>query len=407
MDRARYNSAMTRSPDRTSVGLFYLAVALLLGATVLRALVRLQHDPNLASVLGLFFVWFLLFAAESLAAGRWTSVVVLYLGLQATLTFGLFQYAAGEDFFAALFAVLSMQAWLRLTPRWGALWLGAFACLMAIPMTAAFGWAQGLAFTTVYTAGNALLASYAWTLRRARQVRAQTAALTDSLSASNDELRVRALEAEHLAAQRERQRLARDLHDSVTQMLFSMTLSAQSAELLLPQHRDRVRDELGRISDLAARARRELTDLIAALGSAPSAAVQDGSALVAAIRADARDPRLDGLVLTFDTDGDGSLSARESQTIFRFVQEALNNVVKHSGAREAQVQLRLNAQPFVEVSDGGRGFDATRAPAEGTHGLAGMRERAAEIGWVFWLSTTPGGGTRVRLFKPANGGQTP
>ena len=300
-----------------------------------------------------------------------------------------------------------MQALLRLTPRWGVLWISVFAGLMALPMIAAFGWAQGLAFTTVYTAGNALLASYAWTFRRARQVRAQTAALTDSLTVSNAELRVRALQAEHTASQRERQRLARDLHDSVTQMLFSMTLSAQSAELLLPQHTDRVGAELDQVSDLAARARRELTDLIAALGSAPSATVADGPALLAAIRADIQDPRLNGLRVTLDTEGHGPLSALESHTIFRFVQEALNNVVKHSGTRAAHVQLRLNAHPSVEVSDGGRGFDATATPADGTHGLSGMRERAAEIGWAFGLHATPGGGTRVRLFRPANGDQTP
>ena len=66
-----------------------------------------------------------------------------------------FGFRSGTTF-AALYAILSMQALLRLRPRWGALWIGAFAVLMAIPMITAFGWTQGLAFTTVYTAGNAL-----------------------------------------------------------------------------------------------------------------------------------------------------------------------------------------------------------------------------------------------------------
>ncbi len=169
---------MLRNPDRTNVGLFYLSVALLLGATLLRVLVRLQNAPDLVIVLGLLGVWLVHFVIEAWAAGRWPFWVLLYLGSQATLTFLLFQHAAGEDFFAALYAILSMQALLRLRPRWGALWIGAFAVLMAIPMITAFGWTQGLAFTTVYTAGNALLASYAWTVRRARLVRAQTGALS-------------------------------------------------------------------------------------------------------------------------------------------------------------------------------------------------------------------------------------
>lgn len=395
-----------RNPDRTNVWLFYLAVALLVGATLLRALVRLQNAPDLVTVLCLLGAWLALLVAEALTAGRWPAWVHVYLGSQAALTYALFQHAAGEDFFAALYAVLSMQSLLRLTPRWGALWIGVFAVLMAIPMIAAFGWAQGLAFTTVYTAGNALLASYAWTLRRARQVRAQTAELTDSLTTSNAELRVRAQEAERTAAQRERQRLARDLHDSITQMLFSMTLSAQSAELLLPQQRDRGRDELDRVSDLAARARRELTDLIAALGTAPSAALADATALVAAIRADVQDPRLGGLAVTVEAEGNHPLSALESQTIFRFVQEALNNVIKHSGAPAAHVQLRLHAQPVVEVHDAGRGFNPTHPTAGDAQGLEGMRARAAEIGWVFQLQSARAAGTRVRLIKPEGGGQT-
>ena len=396
-----------RNPDRTNVWLFYLSVALLLGATLLRALVRLQHTPDLALVLILLGLWLLLFVIEALAAGRWPIGVLVYLGSQAGLTFLLFQHAAGEDFFAALYAVLSMQALLRLRPRWGAVWIGVFAVLMATSMFSAFGWTQGLAFAAVYTAGNALLASYAWTVRRARQVRAQTAALTDSLTASNAELRVRAREAERTAAQRERQRLARDLHDSVTQTLFSMTLSAQSAELLLPQHPKRVRDEVGRVFDLAERARRELTDLLAALRSAPVATFEDEATLIAAIRAHVQELQSDGLTVTVAAEGSGSLSALEAHTIFRFVQEALNNVVKHAGVREAQVQVHLQTRPFVEVSDDGNGFDPSRPHSGEAHGLAGMRERAAEIGWAFQLHSTPGTGTRVRLSGPAQGAQTP
>ena len=74
---------------------------------------------------------------EALAAGRWPIWVLVYLGSQAGLTFLLFHRATGEDFFAALYAILSMQALLRLRPRWGALWIGAFAVLMAIPMITA------------------------------------------------------------------------------------------------------------------------------------------------------------------------------------------------------------------------------------------------------------------------------
>ena len=160
----------------------------------------------------------------------------------------------------------------------------------------------------------------------------------------------------------------------------------------------------GAIVEVAARARRELADLITALRSSPIAALADGPALIAALRIDAQDPRLNGLRVTLSATGDAPLSAPEAHALFRFVQEALNNVAKHSGAHGAQVRLQLESPVFVEVSDDGRGFDLASPASDSAHGLTGMRERAAEIGWACELHSTPGGGTRVRLFRPAPGG---
>ena len=108
-----------------------------------------------------------------------------------------------------------------------------FAVLVALGVIVDYGPAEAVALATVYTAVNLFLGSYALMARRATEARARNEALAADLREANQRLAGSAARAERLAGARERQRLARDLHDSVTQTLFSMTLAARSAELLV------------------------------------------------------------------------------------------------------------------------------------------------------------------------------
>jgi signal transduction histidine kinase len=89
------------------------------------------------------------------------------------------------------------------------------------------------------------------------------------------------------------------------------------------------------------------------------------------------------------------LSVAEEQGLLRIAQEALNNVVKHSGAREAVVRLRLQPPSRMEIEDGGQGFDVQGAREGAGIGLASMRERAGEIGWKVAVVSSVGKGTRI------------
>jgi len=96
---------------------------------------------------------------------------------------------------------------------------------------------------------------------------------------------------------------------------------------------------------------------------------------------------------------EGSLPQPVTRGLFRIIQEALNNIVKHARAHQATVSLHLAEPQWVEVEDNGRGFDPACAQTAGKVGLSGMRERAAEIGWDLTITSTPGGGTRIRIEK--------
>ena len=212
-----------------------------------------------------------------------------------------------------------------------------------------------------------------------------------------------ARKTEGARAVEERRRIARGLHDSVSQALFSTVLHTRTAQKALVQEgaspSGAVGRSLGVISDLTRSAQREMRALISELHSEP---VHDG--LVAALAKHASSLRTsDGL--TIDVRGPGSriaLSERVETQLFAIAREALANVERHAGASAADVRLEVEqGQVIVEVRDNGRGFE----PADGHpghFGLDSMRSRAAEIDGRLTITSTPGSGTLVRVRVPAD-----
>jgi signal transduction histidine kinase len=201
-------------------------------------------------------------------------------------------------------------------------------------------------------------------------------------------------EARGYAVMQERNRLARELHDSVTQSLFSVTLLCQSALGLWESHPARARERLERMNDLAQRALAEMRALIFQLR--PMALQAEGllSALkkhIAALRG------REGLDVTLHVEGaERRLSAPLEEAAFRIVQESLNNVVKHAHVKWATVQLTFDeASLGICTEDQGAGFNPTGRHRHRTLGMASMRERAEEVGGNLQVESAPGRGTRV------------
>jgi signal transduction histidine kinase len=393
---------MKRFADSSSQSIFYLTAGLLFGAAVLRSLLTYRESPALGQVLGLLMAWLVLFASEPAISRRWFVYFPLYLVLQTILILALLLMPVFPDYFAILFAVLGMQIMQRFNPRHGVAWIGLFAPLMILPLAKNYGAAKAVAFTLVYTAVSVFLAAYALATRRAQAIRTQNQALAQELHETNRQLQDRSKQLERLAVVRERHHLARELHDSVTQTIFSMTLTTQSALLLLDRDPGRVGAQLDRLNQLAHSALSEMRVLISELRPEK---VDEGG-LVAALRRHLADRRLpETLSVSLEVEGDGPLEPAEEQGLFRIAQEALNNVVKHARASQAQVRLHL-AEPFwMEIEDQGQGFDLRQARNGGRVGLVSMSERASQIGWDLHVVTAPGAGTRIRVEKSPGGRQ--
>lgn len=202
-------------------------------------------------------------------------------------------------------------------------------------------------------------------------------------------------QAEKSAALAERSRLARELHDSVTQSLYSVTMYAEAAALALTAGKQATATaHLHELRDTAQEALREMRLLIFELR--PLALEQQGLAAALRARLDAVEGR-GGMKTELHVEGAEELALSVQQELYHIAQEALNNVIKHARAQRVRVSLIFSERSTcLEVSDDGVGFRPGNAPGGGL-GLAGMKERAERIGGRLSIDSEVGRGTSVRL----------
>jgi signal transduction histidine kinase len=192
----------------------------------------------------------------------------------------------------------------------------------------------------------------------------------------------------------ERNRLALELHDVVSQKLFSLVLSAEAAATQLERDPPAARAQVERLGELARQALDELRSLI--LGLRPPELERDG--LEATLRNDVDMlARVHGMKVELV----GELAAGDGErdlAVLRIVHEALHNALLHARAQRIVVRLGVEA---IEVTDDGVGFDPERAEVRSRHlGLTSMEERAGELGGRLEIRTAPGRGTTVTLALP-------
>ena len=204
-------------------------------------------------------------------------------------------------------------------------------------------------------------------------------------------------EAEAQAAQNERDRLARDLHDSVTQSLYSVSLLAEAArrQAIAGQDTD-MAEFITRLGSLAHQALRQMRLLVYELR--PGVLDQEG--LIGALRhrLESVEKRA-GIVVSVITRGERPVPAHWQAEMYRIAHEALNNALKYAAASAVTVRLdTLDDNVQLEIIDNGCGFDP-HGPHQG-RGLPMMHERCSQLGGDLIIHSTPGVGTTVRLILP-------
>jgi len=204
--------------------------------------------------------------------------------------------------------------------------------------------------------------------------------------------------ARQAAVLEERQRLSRELHDSVTQALYGISLYAEAAgRALTGGDTEPVATNLREISDTTQEALGEMRLLLFELR--PPVLQEFGLAAALRARLQAVEARA-GLVTEFDCQDEERLPPDREQELYRLVQEALNNVLKHAHAGRVRVRLGVaNGIATLEVADDGIGFEPALQSAVG-FGLRGMRERVERLGGSLRIESSPGAGTCLRVDVP-------
>ncbi|OGO68922.1 MAG: hypothetical protein A2Z49_05425 [Chloroflexi bacterium RBG_19FT_COMBO_56_12] len=340
----------------------------------------------------------ILFSEQALTR-RFPRYPRLYSFVQSALAITMLYSAPTIDFLTMLFMPLSFQAVQFFPGRIGFIWIGVYSLAMMGMFLFGMEWQAGVTMVLAGSGTNVLMGSFAHLMRRTEQRQQQNQRLFGDLQEAYRGLKDSAAQAEALAAATERHRLVRELHDSLTQTLFSMNLAVQSAQLSIEASPLQTEEHLIRLQTLARSAASEVQTLT---GQAPYRSLaQEG--LAAAIQRLAEE-RLaqDGLHVTIAVTGQRTLPRPVEDNLYRIAQEALNNITRHAGIRQALVRLHMESPTAIlEIEDQGCGFDVTVSEHADGFGLAGMAERASEIGWELEIKSRPGQGTHIRVEEKA------
>lgn len=316
----------------------------------------------------------------------------IYLAAQTMLIIGGMLLYYELDFFAILFMPLGGQAVFILPRRKAITWIAIFSLAIVIGQLTQFEFPNGLPFTFLYLAGLFFVASFSTTMLRVNRERIQSDRLLDELQQAHRQLQEYAGQAEELATVKERNRLARELHDSVAQTLYGLTLQAEAANRQLKTgHTDEVSEYLQEIRDSAQQTLQETRLLIYELR--PPILEQEG--LVAALR-----NRLEsvesrsGLKVQMQLQELDQLSGEVEAGLYGISNEALNNILKHARARAIKVSLKKKeGRVVLEIQDDGIGFDVDST--FGGMGVNGMKERAEQFGGDLQIQSGTNGTTII------------
>jgi signal transduction histidine kinase len=257
--KERLNSSTAPiKPGRIGLIAIYLAFLAVVARTVTLEVIR----PRLPLYLGLELIYITLFSMFLWKPNLPGWLKHLYFLLQCALVLYILSLRPQFDFVVLLFLLLSFQVslfysgWMRWT------WLLVLVLLTGGSLIFYLGFLQGLALALTTMAAEIVLSAYVMVNQDTENARLESQLLLSELDATHQQLELYTNQAEELAAIQERNRLARELHDTISQVIFSITLTSRSAQLLLDRDPTRVPEQLNRLKDMTADALSQLRSLI-------------------------------------------------------------------------------------------------------------------------------------------------
>jgi signal transduction histidine kinase len=292
---------------------------------------------------------------------------------------------------------------------------------IAIPITVEPPFWQTWAFRIIVAAALVLLTIGLYR-QRVQNIQARSRELERQVEERTQEIKQLSEKAQELAVMEERQRLARDLHDAVSQTLFSASLISEALPDIWQSNPDEGQQLLHKLKQLS---RGALAEMRALLMELRPAALAEASMMDLLRQLGQAASGREGIRVSVAVDKACELPANVRVTLYRIAQEALNNIVKHAQASQVDVSLRCTVPPSADgavpehsgrvelrIRDDGLGFDPSSVSQDHL-GLGIMQERAESIRGQLEVKSEPGGGTQISVVwtddeeqvAPSRGGQ--
>ena len=321
----------------------------------------------------------------------------LYLVFQASIVSTLLFYVPNMTFFVIWFYILSIEAMMSFSKQVGLMWVFLFAVLSVITLSIGNPTDEVLIYVPIYLGGFFFFASFGLATRNALEARRESERLLAELKNAHQQLQAYAQRAEEFAVSEERNRLAREMHDTVGHRLTVSAVQLEGAKKLIAKDPTRAEVMVDTVREQIREGLNELRSSVAALRQP----LETDLSLDKSIRR---------LAQTFET-GTGltvnlilpaelpPLSALHRLALYRTAQEALTNVQKHAKAEQVWMQLNcVNDIITLRVSDNGMGMSGQASDA--SFGLRGIQERMTQLGGRMQIENRPGGGTQLLVSLP-------
>ena len=379
----------------------FIATYLLAVGSIIRYLVRFRDD-RLWSIAPLLGGYLILLFAEPFLIRRNRLLTYVYLFVQIAIICTISVVAPTVDFWAILFCPLVVQVMHAFPQRTGFFITGIFTVITSGFLLWGLGLEVGLPLVLVYAVIYFLLAAFiaiileAVAARRESQMRqAELQQEVEQRLQVEEALRISEMEQ---AVTDERSRLARELHDSVTQSLYSLTLFTEAARQMAEDAgHEGIERQIGQIGRIGLQALKEMRLLVYELR--PPELKEAGLVRALRKRLEAVEGRagVEARVIV-DVDEFGRLPREMELELYRVAQEALNNALKHAAATSVVVYLRKGDDRIeLEVVDDGLGFQPETVRDHGGMGLESIRQRAEGFGGTATIRSAPGEGTSVKV----------
>lgn len=386
-----------RLPQRRML-IAYVSFYLVLASVAARAVFEIVKKSDVWWTLGFMGVYLLFLLVQPVLIRRSLVFMHIITAVQVGIALFLLLMIDQIDFFALLIVPPCALSILYFPRKVALTWIGVSCLLMIAILIEHFPLNESVGYVIIYPTAIFLFTGFSYLAQQSEQAQARSEALLADLQVANQKLQVYSAQVQELAAAAERNRLARELHDSVTQIIFGLTLSAQAARILIDRNPARAAAELDHIQMLAQNALAEMRSLIQQLH--PHSPTEDG--LAPALRRLAAERQAsDGLEVALRITGERRLPEKVEADLFRIAHEALNNIIKHAQTNHAVITLNMEnaSRVWMSIEDAGIGFDPAkvRATQPGHLGLTSMKERIQALGGTLIVDSKPGNGTRVRV----------